>query len=164
MKAEQDRVVTRLALAARANQLEFLLEIIPSKVGAVNDETVATLIRHYYALGVFPDWWKLEPMQTEAGWANASAAIAEHDPYCRGIVILGLEAPIDDLSRSFRAAAAFPLVKGFAVGRSVFGDVARRWFAGTVSDADAIAAMADTYRTLCAVWDEARTSATGAKP
>jgi hypothetical protein len=29
-------------------------------------------------------------------------------------------------------AAAFPLVRGFAVGRTIFGEVARAWLAGEI--------------------------------
>ena len=62
MWAEQEAVVQRLFHASRRNRLEFLLEIIPSKVGPVDDDTTATIIRQFYAAGVWPDWWKLEPM------------------------------------------------------------------------------------------------------
>ena len=62
MKADQEATIVRLARAARANRLEFLLEIIPSKVGPVTDATSAEIIQRFYDLGVYPDWWKLEPM------------------------------------------------------------------------------------------------------
>ena len=112
----------RLWEASRRNRLEFLLEIIPSKVGPVDDDTTATLIRQFYAAGVWPDWWKLEPMTSRAAWANAIAAIEEHDAHTRGIVVLGLDAPEAELAASFETAAGFDLVKGFAVGRTIFGD------------------------------------------
>ena len=41
MRAEQEATVIRLFRAARANRLEFLLEIIPSKVAPVTDTTTA---------------------------------------------------------------------------------------------------------------------------
>ena len=84
-----------------------------------------TLIRQFYAAGVCPDWWKLEPMTSRAAWANAIAAIEAHDAHTRGIVVLGLDAPEAELAASFETAAGFDLVKGFAVGRTIFGEVAR---------------------------------------
>ena len=51
------------------------------------------------------------------------------------------------------------LVKGFAVGRTIHGDVGRAWMAGEVDDATAIATMADNFRRLVTVWDEARAAA-----
>ncbi|MBM1219063.1 5-dehydro-2-deoxygluconokinase [Ponticoccus sp. SC2-23] len=148
--------VKRLFTAARRNGLEFLLEVIPSKVGPVDDTTTATLIQTFYDAGVFPDWWKLEPFRTEAAWTNATAAITRNDPRTRGIVVLGLDAPEAELAESFALAARQPLVKGFAVGRTIFGDAARRWFAGDMSDAEAVEQMAERYARLCAIWDKAR--------
>jgi 5-dehydro-2-deoxygluconokinase len=153
---EQAAVLTRLFHAARRNRLELLLELIPSKVGPVDDQTTAELIHRIYGLGIYPDWWKLEPMKSKRAWAEACAAIAEHDPNTRGIVMLGLDAPEEELVESFRIAAEFPLVKGFAVGRTIFGQVARDWLAGQIDDTAAVQTMAERYRRLCAVWDNVR--------
>lgn len=151
--------VKRLFAAARRNGLEFLLELIPSKVGPVDADTTATLIQTFYDAGVYPDWWKLEPFTTEAAWQSAVAAITRNDPRTRGIVVLGLDAPEEDLAASFALAAKQPLVKGFAVGRTIFGDAARKWLAGQMSDAEAATQMADRYARLCRIWDEARAGA-----
>ena len=151
--------VKRLFTAARRNGLEFLLEVIPSKVGPVDDSTTATLIQTFYDAGVYPDWWKLEPFKTDAAWQNAVDAITRNDPRTRGIVVLGLDAPEDELAASFALAAKQPLVKGFAVGRTIFGDAARRWLQGRMSDTDAVAQMADRYTRLCRIWDDARRGA-----
>ena len=160
-RAAQEETVKRLWQASRRNDLEFLLEIIPSKVGPVDDSTTATLIRQFYAAGIYPDWWKLEPLKTHAAWAQAIAAIEENDPHTRGIVVLGLDAPEAELSASFGVAAAFPLVRGFAVGRTIFGDVARGWMAGDLSDDAAVAEMAARFARLSGIWDAARAAAGG---
>jgi 5-dehydro-2-deoxygluconokinase len=159
MRAEQEATVRRLWEASRRNRLEFLLEIIPSKVGPVDDAATATLIRQFYAAGVWPDWWKLEPMTSRAAWKHAVAAIEAHDPHTRGILVLGLDAPEAELAASFETAAGFDLVKGFAVGRTIFGDAARAWLGGAITDAEAIAEMAGRYQRLCATWDAARVAA-----
>lgn len=159
MRAEQEATVKRLWEASRRNGLEFLLEIIPSKVGPVDDDTTATLIRQFYAAGIFPDWWKLEPMTARAAWTKAIAAIEENDAYTRGIVVLGLDAPEAALAASFETAAGFDLVKGFAVGRTIFGDVAKAWMTGSTPDAEAVAEMARRYARLCTIWDKARAAA-----
>lgn len=159
LRAEQEATVGRLFAAARRNGLDFLLEIIPSKVGPVDEDTTATLIAQFYAAGIYPDWWKLKPLTGAAAWAKAIAAIEAHDRHTRGIVVLGLDAPEADLAASFAVAAAFPLVRGFAVGRTIFGAVARDWLAGRIGDDAAVSAMADRYRRLCAIWDAAREAA-----
>ena len=151
--------VKRLFTAARRNGLEFLLEVIPSRVGPVDDWTTARLIRSVYAAGIYPDWWKLEPFRTEAAWANAVSAIEDNDPRTRGIVVLGLDAPEEALAESFALAARQPLVKGFAVGRTIFADAARAWMTGAMSDAEAVAQMAERFARLCEIWDDARRTA-----
>lgn len=158
-RVAQEESVRRLFEASRRNNLEFLLEIVASKVGPVDDATTATSIRQFYAAGIYPDWWKLEPLASAAAWEAACRAIEEHDRYTRGVVVLGLDAPEAELAASFRVAARFPLVKGFAVGRTIFGEVARAWFRGEMSDEAAVAEMARRYRRLCEVWDEARAAA-----
>ncbi|SIS99781.1 bifunctional 5-dehydro-2-deoxygluconokinase/5-dehydro-2-deoxyphosphogluconate aldolase [Paracoccus saliphilus] len=159
-RADQEATVKRLFTAARRDGLEFLLEIIPSKVGPVDDQTTAILIRQFYAAGIYPDWWKLEPLKTRAAWSNAISAIEEHDRHTRGIVVLGLDAPEAELAASFEVAAGFDLVRGFAVGRTIFGEVARDWLAGRIGDEDAVARMAERYGRLCGIWDKARIRAT----
>ncbi|GGE76651.1 5-dehydro-2-deoxygluconokinase [Stappia taiwanensis] len=160
MKHQQEERVVRLARAARANGLELLLEVIPSKVGPVGDDTTATVIQRFYDLGVYPDWWKLEPMTSAAGWEKTCAAISRNDPHVRGIVVLGLDAPADRLRAGFEVAAGFDLVKGFAVGRTIFGPSARKWLAGEIDDAAAVRDMSEAFAGLCAAWDGARAAAT----
>lgn len=155
-RAAQEDVVRRLFHACRRNRLEMLLEIIPSKVGPVDDDTSARLIRRFYEIGVYPDWWKLEPFTSDAAWTNACAAITAHDPHVRGVVVLGLDAPEDQLAAALALAARHDLVKGFAVGRTIFAEAARGWLAGKLTDAEAVAMMAATYRRLCTIWDKAR--------
>ena len=159
LRAAQEGTVRRLFHACRRNRLEFLLEVIPSKVGPVDDDTVAALIRRFYAIGVYPDWWKLEPMVTDAAWRGACAAIEEHDPHVRGIVVLGLGAEFSVLAESFAVAAQHPLVKGFAVGRTIFADAAKRFMASEIEPEAAVADMAERYRALCGIWNEAMAKA-----
>jgi len=156
MKADQEATVTRLFAAARRNRLEFLLEVIPSKVGPVADDTTAQIIQRFYDIGIFPDWWKLEPFRSDAAWQLACDAISRNDPHTRGIVVLGLDAPADELHQSFALAAQHDLVKGFAIGRTIFGDAARAWLGGHITDAEAVDDMAQRYQALCSVWEQAR--------
>ena len=156
LKAEQEATVVRLADAARSNGLEFLLEIIPSKSGPVNEDTTAIAIERFYSLGVYPDWWKLEPMKDDAAWQKACDAISKNDPYCRGIVVLGLGAEMDELEASFAAASKHDMVKGFAVGRTIFDEAARGWLAGAMDDNTAVAQMATKYKALCDIWNRVR--------
>ncbi len=163
MQAAQEDTITRLFHACRRNRLELLLEVIPSKVGPVDDLTTAKLITRFYDIGIYPDWWKLEPMQTASAWAATCDAITARDPFVQGIVILGLGQSEAELAASFKLAAQFPLVKGFAVGRTIHADVGRDWLSGAIDDAAAVATMADNFTRMCTHWDSARAATKGAK-
>lgn len=159
MRAEQEASIVRLFQASRRNRLEFLLEIISSKAGPIEDDTTARIIQRFYDLDVFPDWWKLEPMRTHAAWQKTCDAISRNDPYTRGIVVLGLGETHESLAQSFVIATQYSLVKGFAVGRTIFAETAKAWMSGQVSDTEAIATMANKYTALCDIWDAARAKA-----
>jgi 5-dehydro-2-deoxygluconokinase len=158
-RAAQEDTVRRLFHACRRNRLEMLLEVIPSKVGPTDDDTSAQIIQRFYDLGVYPDWWKLEPFGTDAAWSKACAAIAQNDPHVRGVVVLGLDASEESLSAALALAAKHDLVKGFAIGRTIFGDAARGWLKGEMTSADAVQMMSDRYTRLAALWDKVREGA-----
>lgn len=152
LKARQERELLRVFDAARRVGRELLVEIIAGKNGPLTPDTVPSVIERLYDLGIKPDWWKLEPQADSAAWNRIAATIAARDSHCRGIVMLGLEAPEAELEAAFRAAADVTLVKGFAVGRTIFADAARRWLAGEIDDATATADMADRFGRLVAAW------------
>ncbi|WP_029076269.1 bifunctional 5-dehydro-2-deoxygluconokinase/5-dehydro-2-deoxyphosphogluconate aldolase [Kaistia adipata] len=156
LKARQERELLRVADAARTAGRELLIEIIAGKHGPLADDTVASILARLYALGIKPDWWKLEPQTSVAAWRAIEKVITENDPLCRGIVLLGLEAPEAELVTAFRAAAATPLVKGFAVGRTIFADAAENWLAGRIDDEAAVTDMANRFAALVAAWETAR--------
>jgi 5-dehydro-2-deoxygluconokinase len=159
LKARQERELLRLADAARTVGRELLVEIIAGKHGPLGTDTVASVMRRLYALGIRPDWWKLEPQPDARAFAAIEAAIRDNDPWCRGIVLLGLEAPEPELVAAFRVAATSPMVKGFAVGRTIFADAARRWLAGEIDDAAAVADMASRFAALVEAWQAGRATA-----
>jgi 5-dehydro-2-deoxygluconokinase len=125
---------------------ELLLELVQ------NNPPLAEI----YAAGVKPDWWKLLPPGDEGAWARISATIAKNDPHCRGVLLLGMEASEDELERAFALAARHPVCKGFAVGRSIFMDAARKWFAGKSDDEAVVRAVAGNYASLVNLWKKAR--------
>jgi 5-dehydro-2-deoxygluconokinase len=113
-------------------------------------------LEEIYAAGIKPDWWKLVSPETEQAWARIEETIQRNDPHCRGVLLLGMEASEDELERGFAAAARHPICKGFAVGRSIFMDAARRWFPGKCSDEAVIQEVAKNYSSLVATWRKAR--------
>ena len=155
MKTRQERELLRLHDAARTLGRELLIEIIASRNGPVHDDTTARVIERLYALNIKPDWWKLEGQPSPKAWEEIARVVQTGDPLCRGIVLLGLEAPEEDLAQAFAIARHCDLVKGFAVGRTIFAEPATDWFAGHISDGEAVERMAASFGRLCALWTKA---------
>ncbi|HEV7286898.1 MAG TPA: DUF2090 domain-containing protein, partial [Kaistia sp.] len=122
----------------------------------LTETTVSSILARLYELRIKPDWWKLEPQTSPAAWRAIEQVISANDPLCRGIVLLGLEAPESELVAAFRIAAATPLVKGFAVGRTIFAEAAEGWLSGRIDDEAAVADMASRFGKLVAAWESTR--------
>ena len=156
LKEEQSQKLRTLYEAARKVGRELLVEIIAGKHGTLDETTIARALEEHYALGIKPDWWKLEPQASGTAWENISAVIGRNDPHCRGVVLLGLEAPEADLARGFAAVAPHGIVKGFAVGRTIFNPAAQKWLRGEIGDEAAVADMAQRFGSLVEIWNTTR--------
>jgi 5-dehydro-2-deoxygluconokinase len=156
LRLRQERELARAYDACRTLGRDLLIEIIAGKHGPLLDDTIPRVIQRIYDIGIKPDWWKLEPQKSATAWGAISEAVTRNDGYCRGVLVLGLEAPFADLVDSFRACAGVPVVKGFAVGRTIHIDPARAWLSGTISDAEAVDQMAERFASLVAAWTDAR--------
>ncbi|WP_375207726.1 bifunctional 5-dehydro-2-deoxygluconokinase/5-dehydro-2-deoxyphosphogluconate aldolase [Hyphococcus sp.] len=160
LEKAQQRQLVRLFDACRRTRHELLVEIIASKHGECDKKTTARVMERIYDLGVYPDWWKLEPSHDDAAWDAIASVINENDRYCRGVVLLGLSAREEELIKSFAAAARSPIVKGFAVGRTIFHDATRRWLGGDITDAELKSELTQNFKRLVKGWDAARQAAT----
>ncbi len=154
LRRQQERQLLVLQDACRKTGHELLIEIIASKHGPVYSGTISGVMQRFYDIGLKPDWWKLEPSDDPDVWKNLESVIDANDPLCRGIVLLGLSAPISDLMRSFEVAAKCDAVRGFAVGRTIFAETAERWFRNELSDEEAVANLASRFQRLVQAWHE----------
>ena len=146
-------ILIRLFRAARQTDHELLLEIIADKAYPRREDTEARLLQEIYDNGLYPDWWKLQAAETPGQWEAITQTIARNDPYCRGILLLGLAATEAAMAEAFNMAKPYELVRGFAIGRTILDAPARAWFAGTISDETAVEQMAKSYARLCRLWD-----------
>ena len=157
LRREQDEWLRQVWAATRASGHELLLEVIPpQEMLAEGDqgESVVASIRHFYDIGLKPEWWKVGAMSS-ANWQVLDALVQARDPWCRGAVILGLSQPVAQLVEAFAQASA-PVVKGFMIGRSVWSAPALRWLRGEIGDQAFQAAVAANFRELIAGWDASR--------
>lgn len=149
----QEQRVAALFRACVATGHELLLELIPPRAAPGADSAaVLHAVERFYAAGVRPDWWKLPPLTAPADWRRLGDTVRAHDPYCRGIVVLGQDVPDAQLAQAFDAAAAEPMVRGFAVGRTIFWAAAVAWFAGSIDDGQAVDMIEANYSRVASQW------------
>ena len=150
LRREQVGRLVELAAACVATERELLLEIVLPAEPADGeiDRRLRAAMAEIAAAGVRPDWWKLPAPADENGWRELSATVHALDSHCRGVLVLGQDAPLEQLAPKIALAARHPVCRGFAVGRSIFGDAARAWFAGHIDDAAVVEQIASRYGAL----------------
>ena len=152
IRVRQERELLRLFDATRSVGRELMVGISAARNGAPGPGVLASTLSRLYSLGIKPDWWQLEPQASREAWAALGKVIGAHDPYCRGIMLLGSDSPLCDLAAMFPMAAGCAQVHGFAAGRTIFGEAARRWFSGQLSDEAAVKEMAERFAPLVKAW------------
>lgn len=155
IRIEQEAQIAALYQAVQTSGHELLLEVIPARHLPCEADTVFRALKRFYNLGIFPDWWKLAPL-TAAQWQDIDALIDERDPYCRGVVLLGLNASLDRLADGFAEARGARHCRGFMVGRTIFQEPCRGWLEGTLDDAGLIAGIRANFEALIALWRSTR--------
>ncbi|MCB5312522.1 bifunctional 5-dehydro-2-deoxygluconokinase/5-dehydro-2-deoxyphosphogluconate aldolase [Yersinia intermedia] len=156
LRQQQDELILDVYRGCCKSGHELLLEVILPEDNKDKDERYyIETMAHFYQLGIQPDWWKLPPLSAE-NWQRVGELIETQDPYCRGVLILGLDSPEAQLKAGFAAAAQAPWVKGFAVGRTIFGQASRHWLQGELNDAELMTQVKQNYQTLISYWREYR--------
>lgn len=151
VRLAQEHTIKDVYLACCKSGHELLLEVILPAGVEKNDELYIRAMKRFYNLGIKPDWWKLPPLAKDA-WNTVSAVLNERDPYCRGVVILGLDASLEELKKGFDATVGHDVVKGFAVGRTLFGEPSRAWLAGKIDDETLVNNIKHNYHNLITLW------------
>ncbi len=152
IKDLQERRVAQLFDACVRIDRRLLLEVQAPQDARYDEDTVAELLARFYELDVRPDWWKLPPNPDPDIWRKIGDVVREHDPYCAGLLVLGQGLENEKLVESFAAASSEPLCRGFAIGRSIYGETARRWLAAEIGDEDLMSTVAERYEHMVSLW------------
>lgn len=156
LKDEELKRLHQLAQACAATDRQWLLEILPQMGKQHGQGELQQIIRDTYRAGLKPDWWKLEPQADVATWRSIAELIDSSDPHCLGTLVLGGGTDWAGLERAFAAAAPVPQVRGFAVGRTIFGPPSEAWLKGELDDDAVVAQSADTFLRTVALWRKHR--------
>ncbi|KEI69594.1 bifunctional 5-dehydro-2-deoxygluconokinase/5-dehydro-2-deoxyphosphogluconate aldolase [Endozoicomonas elysicola] len=153
LRLDQEHQVQSVYNACLASGHEFLLELIPPKGSATDDQTLVRSMERFYDIGVRPDWWKV-PSPSRSAWLAIESLLHEKAPHCRGVILLGLDAPEEELKKGFNAAAGISVCKGFMVGRTIFGQPSKAWLAGEITDDELVHQVTNNYIRLIQFWQE----------
>jgi 5-dehydro-2-deoxygluconokinase len=159
-KELQEGRVLQLYDACIKDDRRLLLEVQPTQGTSYDENSMVELLERFYEIGVRPDWWKVPPNREPGVWKRIGDVVREQDPYCAGVLVLGQAAEEEKLVESFAAAASEPLCNGFAIGRSIYGEAARRWLAGEIDDEELMSSVAEGYGHMNSLWEKRTESRT----
>lgn len=111
-------------------------------------------IEQCHGAGVFPHVWKLEGLHEEAAYREVLDAARAGVPHPTDAVVLGRNAP-DAQVDAWVTDAARAGFAGFAIGRSIWWEAARRWLDGEHDRDAAVANIAQRYERFVDVYLEA---------
>jgi 5-dehydro-2-deoxygluconokinase len=154
LRAAQVAQMRALERACTRTGREMLLEVIPTARPGDDAFIVARALEAIYAAGVRADWWKLPPGTDAGSWLAIDQVIERHDPLCRGVLVLGMEAGAHALRQGFAAASRSRWVRGFAVGRSIFARAAHAWFRNEWPDTRVVEDVSQRYEEVIALWEK----------
>jgi 5-dehydro-2-deoxygluconokinase len=154
--APQWTMMRALAAAAASADRRYLIEFQMPGGDQPGQGYLAAMLQQAYERDITPDWWKLPPVATADEWQAAAAVIASADPSCEGMLVLGQTAEPAALAVALGAAASVPEVRGFAIGRAIFGEPARAWLRAELADEALVEQVSERFRATIATWEAAR--------
>lgn len=155
----QIETLRRVQASCNSAAIEWMLEIVPPLDIGFDDTTLIRSVKNIYEAGLLPDYWKLPVLTSKAAWDELQSLVSHYDSYCRGVVVLGLNQPLDALAQGLALAGRHDLCCGFAVGRTIFAEAANGWFKAELNDAQAVELMAQAYDTVISYFEGEETSA-----
>lgn len=157
------QVTSTLREAGRTFLLELLVPGSESQEASVDDydtdlrpSLTVEVIGYLQDHGVEPDVWKIEGLDRAEDAARVVAATRQGGRDAAQCVILGRDAPEDDLDRWLSVAAPVDGFVGFAIGRSIWEEPLGHVIAGEMRSEDAEDVIAANYRHFVDTWLEAR--------
>lgn len=144
---------TRKQLAQSEDQFHFDRGMRPG--------LTAKAIESFNDGGVHPTVWKLEGYETTDGAQQVLRAVAADTAYPAECIVLGRNAPMQQVEHWIDVGAPLPGFAGFAVGRSIWEDALQDLIAGHVERNQAVSVIADRYRRLIDCYCAARQQGAG---
>lgn len=160
LKLRQKENLKILSDYSHEDNFKFLLEllVIPTKnqlLEVSNDfgeydrklrpDLTTEVIKDLQNFGIEPDVWKLEGFDTEFEYAEIVKAIKSNGRENVGLVILGRGANEEKVDEWLRVGSRIRGVIGFAIGRTVFWDLIKKFNKGEIGKAEVMDTVAANF-------------------
>jgi 5-dehydro-2-deoxygluconokinase len=149
--SQQKTALISLQNAANATGRRWLLEVIPPDF-AKKPSLIAESVEQLYLAGLFPTWWKLPALESVEQWREIARIVRKNDSYCAGVIVLGLDQPLDVLTPKLQFAKESGIGVGFAIGRSIWRHPAEQWFGKKLGDEEVVALIEREFKSVLSVW------------
>lgn len=133
------------------NGYKSLLEILTQNKTA---EEAVRAIKEFQSLGIEPDVWKLEGMESQSDYQNIVTQAQSNGRSNVGVVVLGRGADQATVEKWIMIGAKVPGIIGFAVGRTVFWDPLTSFFSKATDRTQTIDAIAKNYLHFYTIFTE----------
>jgi myo-inositol catabolism protein IolC len=160
-----------VSTALRARGRTFLIELLVPASAAqlasvdgdaarydaeVRPQLTTRLIHDMQEAAIEPQFWKIEGLETTEA-ATAIVAMARRDGR-DGVrcIVLGRDAPAERLNHWLKVAAPVDGFCGFAIGRSIWEKPLTDELAGSISEHELIAVVADNFARFVSVYVDAQ--------
>jgi 5-dehydro-2-deoxygluconokinase len=126
-------------------EIPLMLEVLTeTKEG---EPKIAETLLELEEAGIMPAIWKLEGFKDRSSWQQV-ANVTEAP-----IVVLGRGQSTDEVELWIKEAAASGLVKGFAIGRTIFLKPLQDLLSGTITEEAAKRTIADNFLHFIKLWE-----------
>ena len=144
---------TREQLAQSEDQFHFDRDVRPN----LTAETIVS----FNDGGVHPTIWKLEGYETTEGATRVLRVVAADTTFPAECIVLGRNAPMEQVEHWIDVGAPLPGFAGFAVGRSIWEAALQDLIAGHIERHEAVSVIAGRYRRLIEAYCTARCARRG---
>jgi myo-inositol catabolism protein IolC len=143
--------------AGRDLLLELLVPATPEQDSATYDddlrpELTVRVIGEMQAAGVEPAIWKIEGLNASPDAARVLATARQGGRNNVQCIVLGRDAPPEDLDHWLRAAAPAGFL-GFAIGRSIWQEPLQAFLAAEIGEQEVVAEVANNYLHYVGVYE-----------
>lgn len=156
LRGQQESTLSLLYRACRATNHELLIEIAPPSNAIQTPSTIAHIIRRFYEIGIYPDWWQIATPRDPRSWDGIQKIIDESDKYCKGVLMIAQSAQMEQLKLIFQHNVNYPACKGFVVGKNIIQQPIEDWLAHKIADSTLIEQITFAFEQVISLYHQAQ--------